>query len=82
LIVEAVNGNVVALNKDGISITDGANTQTIVMDSGGITITDLTGNVIEMTDSAFNITAKVDLTIDASGKAVKILASTIDMNKQ
>ena len=81
LLVEATNGSVIAMNKDGITITDGADAQEIVMDSSGITVTDKTGNVIEMTDSAFNITAKVALTIDASGQAVTIIGSTIDLNK-
>lgn len=81
LLVEAANGSVIAMNKDGITITDGADEQEIVMDSSGITVTDKTGNVIEMTDSAFNITAKVALTIDASGQAVTIIGSTIDLNK-
>jgi hypothetical protein len=86
LLVEATNGSVIAMNKDGLTITDGAHTddsnrQEIVMDSAGITVTDKTGNVIEMTDSAFTITAKVALTIDASGQAVTIIGKTIDFNK-
>lgn len=53
----------------------------ITMDKTGITITDFTKNQIAMTDSAFTITAKVAFTIDASGQAVEIKASTIDMTK-
>ncbi|MGB8508486.1 MAG: phage baseplate assembly protein V [Pyrinomonadaceae bacterium] len=63
LLVEAKNGNVIVMNKDGV------------------TITDKTGNVIKMSDSAFQITAKVDFTIDATGQAVTIIGSTIDLNK-
>jgi hypothetical protein len=86
LLFEATNKNVVAMNKDGITITDGANSseenpQQIVMSSTGITMSDKTGNKVEMTDSAFNITSKVDLTIDATGKAITIIGTTIDMNK-
>jgi hypothetical protein len=86
LLVEATNGSVIVLNKDGITITDGAHTddtnrQEIVMDGTGVTIRDKTGNVIEMTSSAFNITAKKPLTIDASGQAVKIIATSIDLDK-
>jgi uncharacterized protein involved in type VI secretion and phage assembly len=62
-IVEAVNKNVITMNKDGIKIIDG------------------TGNFIEMKTDAFNITAKVPLTIDASGQAVTIIGKTIDLNK-
>ena len=81
LIVEMTNANVIALNKDGITITDGANSNKIEMKSSGITITDLTGNVVEMSDSAFKITAKVDFTIDASGQAVTVTGKTIDFKK-
>jgi hypothetical protein len=34
-----------------------------------------------MTESAFTITSKVAFTIDASGQAVEIKASTIDLTK-
>lgn len=85
LVVEATNGNVIALNKDGITITDGANSngsqQQVLMSSSGVTVSDKNGNVIEMTDSAFNLTSKVALTIDASGQPLKIIADTIDLNK-
>jgi hypothetical protein len=53
----------------------------ITLDASGITLTDFTGNKIEMTDGAFTITSKVDFTLDASGKAVEIKASTIDLTK-
>ena len=51
------------------------------MASAGITATDLTGNAIAMSDSAFTITAKTAFTIDASGQAVQITADTIDFAK-
>jgi hypothetical protein len=51
------------------------------LSSTGVTLTDLTGNAIEMTDSAFNITSKVALTIDASGQSITIIGKTIDLNK-
>jgi uncharacterized protein involved in type VI secretion and phage assembly len=53
----------------------------ILMDSTGITLTDFTGNQLLMTDSEFTVTSKVAFTIDASGQAVEIKASTIDMTK-
>jgi uncharacterized protein involved in type VI secretion and phage assembly len=86
LLFEATNKNIVAMNKDGITIIDGPNStdsnkQQIVLSSTGVTLTDLTGNAIEMTDSAFNITSKVALTIDASGQSITIIGKTIDLNK-
>jgi uncharacterized protein involved in type VI secretion and phage assembly len=80
-IMEAQNGHVITLDKDGIKITDGANNNTIEMTEDGIKLTDATENVIEMKTDAFNVTAKVAFTIDASGQAVVIKAKTIDLNK-
>jgi len=97
LIVEATNGHVIAMNKDGVTIdeadgnsieltADGttitdANGNTIVMNQDGITLTDATENVIAMTQNEFTITAKVAFTIDASGQAVVIKGSTVDFQK-
>ena len=81
LIVEGENEHVITLNADGIKVTDGKNNQEIVLDSSGIKLTDKTENVIEMSASAFNVTAKVPFTIDASGQAITIKGSTIDLNK-
>lgn len=53
----------------------------ITLSASGITLTDFTKNQIEMTDSAFTVTSKVAFTIDASGQAVEIKASTIDLTK-
>jgi uncharacterized protein involved in type VI secretion and phage assembly len=71
-------------DKDGaekVLIVEGANGHFIRMDADGIALQDKTGNLIEMKGDAFNIVAKVALTIDASGQAVVIKASTIDLNK-
>lgn len=46
-----------------------------------IVITDKAGSSIEMKEDAFKLVAKADFTIDASGQAVEIIASTIDFNK-
>jgi uncharacterized protein involved in type VI secretion and phage assembly len=53
----------------------------IVMNADGITITDATGNVIEMKEDAFNILALVPFTIDASGQPITLIGDTIDLNK-
>lgn len=39
-IMEATNGHVITMNKDGIKITDGANKHEVVLDNTGITISD------------------------------------------
>lgn len=81
LLLENTNGNLIVMNKDGIKVTDGANQQEILLDSNGIKLTDKTGNIIEMSDSAFTITSKVAFDIDASGQAVTITGSTVDFKK-
>jgi hypothetical protein len=53
----------------------------ITLDKTGITLTDFTGNKIEMTGNAFTVTSKKDFTIDASGQTVEIKASTINLTK-
>jgi uncharacterized protein involved in type VI secretion and phage assembly len=78
---EATNSNLVIMNSDGIKVVDGANGQEVVLDSKGIKLTDKTGNIIEMSDSAFTITSKVAFDIKAEGQAVTITGSTIDFKK-
>ena len=74
-------------DKDGeemitiVQKVDDDNKNVVTLQSTGITITDYTENKIEMTDSAFTITSKVAFTLDASGQAVEIKASTVDFTK-
>jgi hypothetical protein len=44
-------------------------------------LTDLTGNIIAMSSSAFTITAKVPFKIDASGQAVTVVGTSIDLQQ-
>jgi uncharacterized protein involved in type VI secretion and phage assembly len=53
----------------------------VVLDADGVTITDATGNSIQMREDSFTLLSKVDFTLDASGKAITLIASTIDLNK-
>jgi uncharacterized protein involved in type VI secretion and phage assembly len=53
----------------------------IVMNADGVTITDATGNVIEMREDAFNVLALVPFTVDASGQPITLIGDTIDLNK-
>ena len=55
LLVEAVNGQVMVLNQDGIKITDGKNGNTVTLDNSGIVIEDKNGNVITMDSSSVTI---------------------------
>jgi uncharacterized protein involved in type VI secretion and phage assembly len=76
--------NVVTLNADGITILqriDGDNSNKMEMTSTGIKLTDFTGNIFDMNDSAFTMISKVAFTLDASGQAVEIKASTVDFTK-
>jgi uncharacterized protein involved in type VI secretion and phage assembly len=54
-IVEATNGNVITLNKDGIKITDGANSQEVILDNSGISISDKNGNEIIMASGGIQV---------------------------
>jgi uncharacterized protein involved in type VI secretion and phage assembly len=76
--------NVITLNADGItvlqSIEDGKK-NLIEMTATGIKLTDFTGNILDMNDSAVTLTSKVDFTIDATGKNVEIKASAVKLTK-
>lgn len=54
-IVEAINGQVITMNQDGITITDGKNSNNIILDSNGIKAEDKNGNVITMDSSSVTI---------------------------
>jgi len=71
-IVEAVNGNVITMNKDGIKITD-ANGHEIVLDSSGITVTDgkNSGNAITLaSDGVVVKSSGTQVTVGSSGVQV------------
>jgi uncharacterized protein involved in type VI secretion and phage assembly len=82
---KTLKGHTIQLeDKDGaekILIADGANGHLVRLDADGIALQDATGNLFEMKGDAFNIVAKVALTIDASGQALVIKASSIDLEK-
>lgn len=87
-IIKTLKGHTIQFeDKDGeemvtiVHKVDDDNKNVITLQSTGITLTDFTGNMIEMTDSAFTITSKVAFTIDASGQAVEIKADTVDFTK-
>ncbi|WP_052691779.1 phage baseplate assembly protein V [Teredinibacter purpureus] len=74
--------NLITMTADGVvirqQIEDGKINQITLTDSG-ITMTDVTENSIQMTDSAFNIMSKVAFTLDASGQNVVIKAAAVDI---
>jgi uncharacterized protein involved in type VI secretion and phage assembly len=65
---------------EALTIVD-SHQNTIVLDSQGIRLTDLTGNSIVMTASGLTLNAKTPLTIDASGQPVTITGASIDLQK-
>jgi hypothetical protein len=77
LIVEATNGNLIALNSDGVLIKDGANTNEIVLSSDGITITDASGNEIKTDDSGITCSDKNGNEIVMESASVTIKGSAI-----
>ena len=54
-ICEAEHGQIITMNQDGITFTDGANGNNLLLDSNGITIEDKNGNVITMDSSSVTI---------------------------
>lgn len=54
LLLEATNGNLIVLNKDGIKITD-AKQNKVTMDDSGIKVEDKNGNVITMESAGVTI---------------------------
>ena len=78
--VTDANANTIQFTSDGITVQD-ANSNKVEMTSSGIKLTDLTGNIIAMSSSAFTITAKVPFKIDASGQAVTVVGTSIDLQQ-
>lgn len=64
LLVEAVNGQVVTMNQDGIKVTDGKNGNTVTLDNNGIVLEDKNGNVIVM-DSMSGFPAGAGIKLNA-----------------
>lgn len=84
-ILKTSKGHTIQLeDKDGeeaIVIVEGKHKHFVRFDKDGIAIQDAAGNSLVMTSSAVTLTAKADLTIDASGQALVLKASTIDLKK-
>ena len=84
-VLKTAKGHTIQLeDKDGeeaIIIVEGHNKHFVLLNGDGITIQDAAGNSLVMSSSAVTLTAKADLTIDASCKALVIKASTIDLKK-
>ncbi|MFI6644012.1 phage baseplate assembly protein V [Streptomyces sp. NPDC050504] len=77
---EGARGHRIVLDQDGITVTD-ARGNTVALRGDGIRLTDATGNALELTDAAVTLTAKRDLTIDAAGHKVTVVAAAIDLKK-
>lgn len=70
-IVEATNGHVITLNKDGISIAEG-NGNTIVMTKDGTTLTDANDNTLAMTKDGTTLTDANSHTVELGGQGVTV----------
>jgi uncharacterized protein involved in type VI secretion and phage assembly len=83
--LKTLKGHTIQLeDKDGsesILIVEGQKKHFVLINQDGITIQDAAGNSLVMSSSAVTLTAKADLTIDASGKALVLTAKTIDLKK-
>lgn len=64
-----------------VTLVEATHGHVITLNADGITITDATGNVIEMKKDAFNVVSKVPFTIDASGQPIVLVGKTIDLNQ-
>lgn len=87
-IIKTLKGHTIQFeDRDGeemvtiIHKVDDDNMNVITMNSSGISLTDFTGNKIEMKDDALTLTSMVPFTIDASGQTVEIKADTVDFTK-
>lgn len=69
-------------DEESILIVEGQKKHFVLINKDGITIQDAAGNSLVMSSSAVTLTAKADLTIDATGQALVIKAKTIDLKKE
>lgn len=80
LLREGKHGHLVTLDADGITILD-ATGNSVALGGRAIRLSDATGNAIAMTEEKLTITAKVPLTIDASGQDVQIIGKSIALQE-
>jgi uncharacterized protein involved in type VI secretion and phage assembly len=66
---------------DLVLIHEATHKHTVALDATGITITDGSGNFVKMTADAFTLHSATAFTIDAPGKAVEIVAASVDFKK-
>lgn len=78
LIHEATHSHTIALDAEGVRVTDGAG-NTVALSADGIALTAAGGSSLSMTGDAFTIRSATALTIDAREQAVEIIADTIDL---
>lgn len=64
-----------------ILIHEAEHGHTVLLDAGGVRISDGNGNELTMTADAFTLHSATAFTIDAPGQAVRIVAGSIDLDK-
>ena len=72
IIFEAQHGSVIQMDKDGITISDGANGNKITLDSSGAIVEDKHQNKVEMSQSGITIEDKNQNKIEMSASAINI----------
>lgn len=84
-IIKTVKGHTLQFeDADGderIVLYEATHGHVVTLDADGVTITDATGNSIEMREDSFKLISKVAFTLDASGQAITLIGDTIDLNK-
>jgi Type VI secretion system/phage-baseplate injector OB domain len=64
------DNHIILLDNKGIKITDGVNEHSITMDENGVKTEDKTGNIVEMTKDAFNVTSIKDFAITQGDNSI------------
>lgn len=79
LVVEATNGHLLVMNKDGIHLKDGANGHEVVLDSSGITVTDGANstNSVKMVSDGITVEDKNGNKVLMAGGGVTVEASSV-----
>lgn len=79
LVVEATNGHLLVMNKDGIRLKDGANNHEVVLNADGITVTDGANstNSVKLESGGITVADKNGNKVSLEGGGVTVEASSV-----
>jgi uncharacterized protein involved in type VI secretion and phage assembly len=79
LVVEATNGHLLVMNKDGIRLKDGANNHEVVLDAAGITVTDgaNSSNSVKLESGGITVEDKNGNKVSMESGGVTVEASSV-----